>query len=62
MLKITTKYKTTNFVKDFISKNYNHKMVIIGQDPGVTTKNKVNTFFFNKSIDSLFSIKRGFLK
>jgi len=43
MLKIITKYKTTNSVKDFIGKNYNHKMVIIGQDPGITTKSKVNT-------------------
>ena len=44
MFEIIKKYKTTNSVKDFIGKNYNHKIAIIGQDPGITTKkNKVNT-------------------
>jgi len=45
MLKIITKYKTTNSVKDFIGNNYNHKIAIIGQDPSITTKNNklVNT-------------------
>ena len=45
MFEIIKKYKTTNSVKDFIGKNYNRKMVIIGQDPSITTKNNmlVNT-------------------
>jgi uracil-DNA glycosylase len=45
MFEIIKKYKTTNSVKDFIGKNYNHKIAIIGQDPGITTKNNklVNT-------------------
>ena len=44
MFEIIKKYKTTNSVKDFIGKNYNHKIAIIGQDPGITTKkNRVNT-------------------
>jgi len=44
MFEIIEKYKTTNSVKDFIGKNYNHKMDIIGQDPGITTKkDSVNT-------------------
>jgi len=44
MFEIIKKYKTTNSVKDFIGKNYNRKMAIIGQDPGITTKNnKINT-------------------
>ena len=45
MFEIIKKYKTTNTVKDFVGKNYNHKVAIIGQDPGITTKNNnlVNT-------------------
>jgi uracil-DNA glycosylase len=45
MFEIIKKYKTTNSVKDFIGKNYNHKIAIIGQDPSITTKNNklVNT-------------------
>ncbi len=45
MYEIIKKYKTTNTVKDFVGKNYNRKMVIIGQDPSITTKNNmlVNT-------------------
>lgn len=44
MFEIIKKYKTTNSVKDFIGKNYDRKMAIIGQDPGITTKNnRVNT-------------------
>jgi uracil-DNA glycosylase len=43
MFEIIKKHKTTNSVKDFIGKNYNHKIAIIGQDPGITTKkNRVN--------------------
>lgn len=45
MFEIIKKYKTTNSVKDFIGKNYNHKMAMIGQDPSITTKNNklINT-------------------
>ena len=45
MFEIIKKYKTTNSVKDFIGKNYNHKIAIIGQDPSITTKNNklINT-------------------
>ena len=45
MFEIIKKYKTTNSVKDFTGKNYNHKIAIIGQDPSITTKNNklVNT-------------------
>lgn len=45
MFEIIKKYKTTNSIKDFIGKNYNHKIAIIGQDPSITTKNNklVNT-------------------
>ena len=42
MFEIIKKYKTTNSVKDFIGKKYNHKIAIIGQDPGITTKNNNN--------------------
>ena len=45
MYEIIKKYKKNNSVKDFIGKKYNHKIAIIGQDPGITTKNNklVNT-------------------
>ncbi len=45
MFEIIKKYKTTNSVKDFIGKNYNYKIAIIGQDPSITTKNNklINT-------------------
>ena len=44
MFEIFNKFKTTNTVKDYVGKIYNHRIAIIGQDPGITTKNsKVNT-------------------